>query len=90
METLACPRCGTEMETRPLATRGATIELGRCPEGHGVFLQRADLGALIDAENDWHRHAGSHTAPMPRITPDMEVPPSPARPARAWIETLFS
>ena len=64
------------------------VPVSACPEGHGVFLERADLGAFVEAENDWHRHAGQHTAPLPRITADM--PPPPARPAaRAWVETLF-
>lgn len=87
METLSCPRCGAEMVTRSLGDG----EVSRCPEGHGVFLARADLGALIESETDWHTHAGQHTNPMPRITADMETaPPAPAPPARAWVETLFS
>jgi hypothetical protein len=63
--------------------------VSQCPDGHGVFLSRADLGVLVEAENDWHRNAGQHTAPLPRITPDMEPPPAPKKPARAWVETLF-
>jgi Zn-finger nucleic acid-binding protein len=85
METLSCPRCGAEMVAQTLGDG----EVNQCPEGHGVFLARADLGTLIEAENDWHRHSGQHTAPMPRITTDMEAPPSARTPARAWIETLF-
>ena len=65
-------------------------QVSQCPEGHGVFLSRADLGTLIEAENDWHRNASQHTAPMPRITADMEAPPPGRSPARAWVETLFS
>ncbi len=64
-------------------------EVHQCPDGHGVFLARIDLGALIEAEGDWNSHAGQHTAPMPRITADMEAPPSPRPAARAWVETLF-
>lgn len=65
-------------------------EVAQCPDGHGVFLSRADLGAMIEAELDWHRHAGQHTAPLPRITADMtEAPPAARVPARAWVETLF-
>jgi uncharacterized protein len=64
-------------------------EFSQCPAGHGVFLARRDLGSLIQAENDWHIHAGQHTAPMPRITADMDVPPPTRPPARAWVETLF-
>jgi Zn-finger nucleic acid-binding protein len=66
-------------------------EVAQCPDGHGVFLSRADLGTMIESELDWHRHAGQHTAPLPRITADMvEAPPSAKAPARAWVETLFS
>lgn len=83
---MSCPRCGTAMVESPV---GAASVL-QCPEGHGVFLDRAQLGALVEAESDWHRFAGQHTAPMPRITPDMEAaPPPPKPPARAWVETLF-
>lgn len=77
-----------------MVTRGLTSSLGEgavssCPDGHGVFLARVDLGALVESESDWHRHAGQHTAPMPRITADMTAPPVGKVPARAWVETLF-
>jgi Zn-finger nucleic acid-binding protein len=86
METLTCPRCGAEMVTRTL---GVDAEVSQCPDGHGVFLARADLGSLIEAETDWHRNASQATAPLPRITADMQAPPSSHTPARAWVETLF-
>lgn len=77
------------MVTRALNASLGDGELSQCPDGHGVFLARADLGALIESENDWHRHAGAHTAPMPRITADMAAPPASKAAPRAWIETLF-
>jgi Zn-finger nucleic acid-binding protein len=86
METLTCPRCGTEMVSRALADG----QVSRCPDGHGVFLARADLGSLIESETDWHRNASQQTAPLPRITPDMQAPPAGRPQARAWVETLFS
>jgi uncharacterized protein len=89
MESFTCPRCGAEMVAQPLSPSLGEGEISRCPEGHGVFLSRADLGALIEAEVDWHRHAGQHTAPMPRITADMTAPPAAKAPPRAWVETLF-
>ena len=52
MESLTCPRCGVEMESRQLSNVGGDAEVNRCPDGHGVFLSRADLGALIEAETD--------------------------------------
>lgn len=86
METMTCPRCGAEMTSKTLAD----AEVSQCPDGHGVFLARAELGGLIESENDWHRNASQHTAPMPRITADMQAPPSGRIPARAWVETLFA
>lgn len=77
------------MVTRAVSSSLGEGEVSSCPAGHGVFLARADLGALIESESDWHRHAGQHTAPMPRITPDMTAPPAAKIPARAWVETLF-
>ncbi|MFC6285279.1 zf-TFIIB domain-containing protein [Nocardioides sp. GCM10027113] len=86
MEPMTCPRCGAEMVSRALGA----AEVHQCPEGHGVFLERADLGSLIESETDWHQTSSQHTAPMPRITPDMQAPPTSRKPARAWVETLFS
>lgn len=85
MEPLTCPRCGTEMRERSLGL--ATVS--QCPEGHGVFLDRADLGTLIEAETDWHAGSGTRTAPLPRITADMTTPPTTTTRSRAWVETLF-
>jgi Zn-finger nucleic acid-binding protein len=82
----ACPRCETAMETRKLGQ----VTVTECPDGHGVFLDRADLGSLVEAENDWHTNASQNTAALPRITPDMSAPPATAARARAWVETLFS
>ncbi len=86
MDALACPQCGTDMVSRTL---GRT-SVDQCPEGHGVFLPRAALGELIDAENAWHSDTGHHTMPLPRITADMDVPPPAPLRAPAWVATLFS
>lgn len=87
MEALDCPVCGTEMTIKGQGH----LNVRQCPDGHGVFLARADLGALIDAETDWHREGGGfHTAPLPRITADMTVPPPPPPKAPAWVATLFT
>jgi Zn-finger nucleic acid-binding protein len=85
MDPMSCPRCGVEMVSKSLADG----QVSQCPDGHGVFLARADLGSLIESENDWHRNASQHTAPMPRITADMQAPPSGRTAPRAWVETLF-
>jgi Zn-finger nucleic acid-binding protein len=85
MDAMTCPRCDQEMDPKTLGTGRALV----CPDGHGVFLERAELGNLVEAETDWHRNAGQHTAPLPKITPDMTAPPASKAPARAWVETLF-
>ena len=74
------------METRTVSG----VEVARCGSCSGIFLQRADLGSLVEAENDWHRNVGVyHTEPLPRITEKMTAPP-PSRPrVRSFIETLF-
>lgn len=61
----------------------------RCEQCSGLFLARADLGALIEAENDWHAHRSADTAALPRITSDMTSAPVLPKPSRAFLETLF-
>lgn len=85
MESLTCPCCGAEMAAR---SRG-DAQVWQCPAGHGVFLEHADLGSLIEAESDWHEHSVHDTAQLPRITGDMTTPPVERRRARAFVETLF-
>ncbi len=66
---------------------GASV--AQCESCEGIFLERGDLGDLVEAENDWHQHSGPKTAPLPRISAEMTAPP-PARPqARSYVETLF-
>ncbi len=84
-ESLVCPRCGDELSTRVLGE----IHVHQCPQGHGIFLERADLGNLVDGEQEWHRGAGHHTQPMPRITADMTAPPPVPTRAQAYVATLF-
>jgi Zn-finger nucleic acid-binding protein len=84
-ESLACPRCGAEMVKRG----SGRVSVQQCPDGHGVFLQRIDLGALIDAEQAWHDADGRHTMAIPRITASMTSPPPKPPRAPAWVATLF-
>ncbi len=82
---MTCPKDGSAMTGRMFGD--ATVN--KCGSCGGIFLDRADLGNLVEAENDWHQHSGPKTAPIPRITADMTAPP-PSRPqARSYIETLF-
>lgn len=85
MEQVGCPRCGAEMTVRNVGN----AEVKACPDGHGVFLERADLTELINAELAWHSNEGHHTQPLPRITADMTSPPPAPPRAPAWIATLF-
>jgi Zn-finger nucleic acid-binding protein len=84
---MICPQCQSTMAPRYLGD----VTVHQCSSCQGVFLERADLGNLIEAENDWHRgDSGPKTMPLPRITADMAAPP-PSRPVtRAYVETLFS
>jgi uncharacterized protein len=85
MDEMTCPKCQSPMAPRTIGD--VTIE--QCSSCTGIFLERADLGGLVEGENDWHRDSGPKTQPLPRITADMAVPP-PSRPgARSYIETLF-
>ncbi|KRF17204.1 hypothetical protein ASG90_07805 [Nocardioides sp. Soil797] len=87
MDSLKCPKCQADMVSRDLGR----MSVDKCPEGHGVFLSRADLAEMIDAENDFHRDGGGfHTAPLPRITADMTTPPPATPKAPAWVATLFN
>ena len=85
MTDLTCPQCSGAMSNH----HHGEVGVYRCTACAGIFLPRADLGALSEAENDWHKSSGPQTEPLPRITPDMKAPP-PSRPrARSYIETLF-
>jgi len=85
MDEMSCPKCDSAMNARTLGE----VRVSQCSSCSGIFLDRADLGSLVEAENDWHMGSGPKTAPLPRITEDMTAPP-PSRPqARSYIETLF-
>ena len=89
MDTEASARARSAAPRWPSA-RSVPGSSTSCPEGHGVFLARIDLGSLVESETDWHRLASQGTMPIPRITADMEKPRTSKVHARAWVETLFS
>lgn len=66
-----------------------SLTVSQCGSCGGVFLERSDLGALVEAENDWHRHRSTDTTRLPRITSDMTEPPRPDPRARSYVESLF-
>lgn len=85
MEEMTCPQCQSTMSSR---SRG-DVTVHQCSACQGIFLERADLGNLIESENDWHRDSGPKTQPIPRITADMAIPPPGPPETRSYIETLF-
>lgn len=82
---MTCPKCQETMTERSYADAA----VHGCPGCGGIFLERADLGALVEAENDWHAHQSASTAAMPRITESMTAPPAAPTRSRAFVETLF-
>jgi uncharacterized protein len=72
-------------------TRGG-VAVAHCESCGGIFLERAELGRLIEAENDWHRASGPRTQPLPKITADMAAPPPDTKSAgsRSFVDELFS
>lgn len=85
MDELTCPKCQGTMAPRTLGH----VSVRRCEDCNGVFLESSALGALIEAENDWHDHQSANTAAMPRITGDMLSPPESQPRTRAFVESLF-
>lgn len=82
---MTCPKCQGAMAGRTYS--GAAVS--QCESCQGVFLDSTSLGALIEAELDWHAHRSNSTAPIPRITADMTAPPPSASPARSFLDALF-
>jgi Zn-finger nucleic acid-binding protein len=86
MEEMSCPKCRSAMTLRHVGT----VEVHQCTACSGIFLERAELGNLTEAENDWYRDSGPSTQPIPRITADMTAPPeSKASAVRSYVELLF-
>jgi Zn-finger nucleic acid-binding protein len=86
MEEMSCPKCRSAMTLRSVGT----VEVHQCPSCNGIFLERAELANLTEAENDWYRDSGPSTQPIPRITADMTAPPASTAPAvRSYVELLF-
>jgi Zn-finger nucleic acid-binding protein len=85
MDEMTCPKCQSAMNVRKVGE----VAVAQCSSCNGIFLERADLWNLTEAENDWHVDSGPKTQPMPRITADMTAPPPTSPKARSYIETLF-
>jgi Zn-finger nucleic acid-binding protein len=86
MEDMSCPKCASTMAERSVGT----VTVHQCSSCNGIFLERAELGNITEAENDWYRDSGPTTQPLPRITADMTAPPpSSGRAVRSYVELLF-
>ena len=85
MDELTCPGCGQSMTSR----RRDEATVWQCGSGNGLFLDRRDLNALVEAENTRHFRLAPEIAALPRITPDMTEPPKQRRRARSFLDALF-
>jgi Zn-finger nucleic acid-binding protein len=87
MAQMTCPQCHGEMTQH----RRSGVELAQCQACKGIFLERSELAALIEHENEWHMSSGPSTQPLPRITPDMAAPPASSGRLRrqSFIDELF-
>jgi uncharacterized protein len=87
MAQMTCPQCQGEMAQH---RRGGVL-VAQCGSCRGIFLDRSELAALIEHENEWHLSSGPSTQPLPRITPDMAAPPASSSPLRrqSFIDELF-
>lgn len=85
MDEMTCPQCRSTMSPRSFNH----ADVLQCDGCQGMFLPRASLASLVDAELSWHRHRSSHTMPIPKITEDMTAPPPKAPPAQSFLDTLF-
>ena len=87
MDAMICPQDQAEMTARK---RGG-VTIMQCGSCEGIFLPRADLGMLIEQENEWHLSSGPMTQPIPRITSDMQAPPEyePPKHSRSYLDELF-
>lgn len=85
---LICPKCQGQM--RQHERNGVSVE--QCVNCRGIFLDRAELERLVDAEHGWHRsrNAGPATQPLPRISASGPPPQYHApKKRRSFLEELF-
>lgn len=83
---MTCPGCQETMHAR----RVDEVEVAQCAGCRGIFLPRSELGALSEAEQDFHAGSGHETTALPRITADMTAPPPSQRSApRSYVQRLF-
>ena len=69
MSTLTCPKCGSEMRNY----ERNQVHVDQCTGCGGLFLDRGELEALVNAENAWHQQP-----------PQQAAPPQPQPQQGAW------
>lgn len=75
MSTLTCPKCASDMRSY----ERNQVHVDQCTGCGGLFLDRGELEALVNAENAWHQQPPAAPAPTPQQPP---VPQQPAYPAQ--------
>ena len=78
MSTLTCPKCASEMRSY----ERNQVHVDQCTGCGGLFLDRGELEALVNAENAWHQQPAAPAAP-PQQAQQPPVPQQPAYPAQA-------
>lgn len=74
MSTLTCPKCASEMRNY----ERNQVHVDQCTGCGGLFLDRGELEALVNAENAWHQQAAPSQAPPQQPAPPAAPPQQPA------------
>lgn len=74
MSTLTCPKCASDMRSY----ERNQVHVDQCTGCGGLFLDRGELKALVNAENAWHQQPPS----PPQATP--QAPPAAAPQQQAY------
>ncbi len=71
MSTLTCPKCASEMRNY----ERNQVHVDQCTGCGGLFLDRGELEALVNAENAWHQPQAQQAPPQ---APPAAAPQQPA------------
>jgi Zn-finger nucleic acid-binding protein len=80
--TIECPKCLVTMQK--VERSGVVID--RCRDCGGLFLDHGELQALLSAETDFHKNAGSFFRPFDE---DVDDPANKKATRRGFLEELF-
>ena len=75
MSTLTCPKCASEMRNY----ERNQVHVDQCTGCGGLFLDRGELEALVNAENAWHQQPPAAAPAQPQQ--QAQQPPVPQQPA---------